>query len=220
MDADISESLLKSGACANVSNALGRTPLHLAAAHGMADCVRLFLLADGDPLVADNSGNLPAALAIQQGHVIATLYFAKYNCPISVGHGRGTAHEASVVASLLEKRHFAVLRVLVASGCIDPKPLFHWLPTQDTATPIGQLDQKVAVDWLREFLHAPPPLLHLARIVIRQALGTKLRTSINVIPLPRQLKDYLLLNDITEDIELEMKLCSATTKPNAQMGMH
>ena len=202
IDAEICESLLQSGACANAANSIGRTPLHLAASHGLVDCLQLLLsLGGANPSQSDSAGFLPAWHALQHGHVAATMVFVKRNYPITPMTSYVTGFEATaIVSTLFEKKSLHLIKLLVASDCLDATAIFHWLSKQENNA-VGQLENQNTIDWLTNFFHTPSSLMHIARKAIRRSIGVRLYSCITSIPLPRPLKDYLFLSDISEDIE-------------------
>ena len=199
---EICESLLQSGACVDLANNLGQTPLHLAAANGLVDCLQLLLShAGANPSTFDNAGFLPAWHAIQNGHVPATIIFIKRNCPIiktSVQNESGSG-AIEIFLTLCRKKLFYLIQLLVASDYLDAKTISFWLSTQDCIATEGQEHQNL-INWLTNFLYTPSSLLHLARRTIRLSIGVRLYPSLDIIPLPEQLKNYLILSDISEEI--------------------
>jgi len=103
---------------------------------------------------------------------------------------------SSPLAAALEKRHMTVVRALLIAGFEHRALLSDWLlDVQSRSGPWAE-DNAEHVDWLDRFAHSPCELSHLCRLVIRRVLGTRIRSSTCQLPVPKQLQEYLLLNEL------------------------
>jgi len=103
---------------------------------------------------------------------------------------------SSPLAAALEKRHMTVARVLLIGGCENRAMLSDWLLDVQARSGPWADDNAEHVDWLDRFAHAPSELGHLCRLVIRRVLGARVRESTCQLPVPKQLQEYILMNEL------------------------
>ena len=103
---------------------------------------------------------------------------------------------SSPLAAALEKRHVTVARLLLIGGCENRALLSDWLLDVKANSGPWADDNAEYIDWLEGFAHAPCELGHLCRLMIRRVMGTKIRSSACHLPVPRKLKEYILLKEL------------------------
>eukprot|EP00985_Skeletonema_marinoi_P012355 scaffold5944_cov102-Skeletonema_marinoi.AAC.7 len=74
---------LSRGVCPNMSNTVGWTPSHAAAAGGHTKALRLLAKSGADFTIADRGGNLPAHQAAKNGHVHALRVLSEHGADIT-----------------------------------------------------------------------------------------------------------------------------------------
>eukprot|EP00985_Skeletonema_marinoi_P022616 scaffold14536_cov116-Skeletonema_marinoi.AAC.1 len=74
---------LSRGVCPNMSNTVGWTPSHAAAAGGHTKALRLLAKSGADFTIADIGGNLPAHQAAKNGHVHALRVLSEHGADIT-----------------------------------------------------------------------------------------------------------------------------------------
>lgn len=91
---------LSRGVCPNMSNTVGWTPSHAAAAGGHTKALRLLAKSGADFTIADRGGNLPAHQAAKNGHVHALQVLSEYGADITkvrLSQAKGSATRDFVI---------------------------------------------------------------------------------------------------------------------------
>ena len=89
-----------------------------------------------------------------------------------------------------------VARALLIGGCENRALLSDWLLDVRARSGPWAEDNAEHLDWIDRFAHAPCELSHLCRLVVRHVLGTAVRASARLLPVPRKLQEYILLNEL------------------------
>jgi len=89
-----------------------------------------------------------------------------------------------------------VARALLIGGCENRALLSDWLLDVRARSGPWAEDNAEHLDWIDRFAHAPCELSHLCRLVVRHVLGTAIGASARLLPVPRKLQEYILLNEL------------------------
>ena len=89
-----------------------------------------------------------------------------------------------------------VARALLIGGCENRALLSDWLLDVRARSGPWAEDNAEHLDWIDRFAHAPYDLSHLCRLVVRHVLGTAVSASARLLPVPRKLQEYILLNEL------------------------
>ncbi len=190
--------LLRLGGDPNAANYLRRTPLHITASRGRKRCLAALVKYGGDINVCDQSGSSPICHAAYNGHVGTVVYLLKLNCVLNSHHWKDRSMKALNPLDLaLQKRHFLVAKCLLIGGC-KTAHLSDWL--RDLPPIIcSDEEHRGNIDWLKSTLHNPWTLAHACRQVTRRCLGNALPEGTWTLPVPRKLKEYILLQELNDE---------------------
>ena len=204
---DVVESLIRAGANINPTNYVRQTPMHLASAHGHIPTIETLLQHHADPMCSDNAGYQPITIAVKHNRSIAVLYFLKHNYFPMATHATSSSNDSASISSsstsatptvnpirvALERNYFHLARLLVLGGC-NCSPLRS--PELMAERSIWHSDdQMLHFIWLKTSIQQPWSLLERCRVVIRHHV-CKPMTDINLLPIPKQLRQFLGLADL------------------------
>lgn len=180
----IVQALIDGGCTIDYENKQGATPLMMAAGLGKKDFVEMLLNAGADINHRDKSGKTAVHLATG---VNTALFLINHGASADVedNAGKRPVHRAAFVG------HVGLLRLLLLSDCKRSLDLL------DTPRVIQARAQVPAFDaWLNDEFSQPRSLRRLCRESIRSSLSPKHTAYIDCLPLPRILKDFLLVKHI------------------------
>ena len=235
----ITRLLLRRGACVNVSDSEGDSALILAAARGHCQVVDLLLRAGCDvshvnrwgrnalheacsiwsgpsstvELLArsginiddvDDMGNTPLMLATLGCRSDIVRALLSTSCNVNkAGTTRVRPLEIAVVKESVE-----IMQMLYAAGCdmsgIDES-------TADTVS-------RHVAEWLQSVASRPQPLKQLCRATVRMALCGPTDHKVSGLPLPQQIKQYLLFADIDHLVVLPGAKVKTMTHADSSSG--
>ncbi|XP_013380620.1 serine/threonine-protein phosphatase 6 regulatory ankyrin repeat subunit C [Lingula anatina] len=219
-DDDITELLLKAGADANIFNSQNHTPiylalthrnlavlnkliagganvhhqalsgqtyLHLAALDGFPQAVLQLLKNGAEFNVQDCNGNTPLILATKARCLKSMQYLLQFGCNPNLqnGLGKNAFHYATLAAPHADER--ALIMLLLAGAQID-KHDREMLSTAILGSQTASL--------LDDLLLSVPSLQQICRLAIRTKLKIPILPKVAMLPLPKVLKYYVILNDL------------------------
>ena len=98
----------------------------------------------------------------------------------------------------LEKHNLSIVRMLVIAGC-PPMPLSEFLI--DVPATCWSPDKVGTIIWMKNFTQTPVSLGHACRLAIRCCMGLKMPRNINCLPLPHQMKDFIMMKELDKSCD-------------------
>ena len=203
--------LFEAGAQLDLVDGSGNTALRHAVLSASADIVDWLLHAGADPRLANHIGVTPLWQSVfdvtsrrkhDQWPIIRRLLMtdcaAELKCrgPLLFAYGNEYVfcYEEPVSAFdvAVDGGCQSTARLLVGAGCQCSTSLMMSSTTTTT------VDRDSSVSWLDDLLAESRSLQHLCRLVIRRRCGLRLESVVASLPLPVQLKSFLLLDNIPE----------------------
>ena len=197
---EVITTLVGAGCDPNTTNYQRRNPLHLAAMRGHLEAMRVLMTSGGDCDVHDASGNLPIWYSTLYKHTRVSVFLIQKNSSLG-GHVQPLTggKTSNPLLAALQKRHLFLARILVVAGC-DRTPLSDWLT--DVHPSAWTDDSADNHSWLKYQSENPDSLSSICRLSIRRQLGKNVEKLTLELPLPRKLKDMVLLKEL-EDMCVE-----------------
>lgn len=191
--------LLRVGCNVSHVNRWGRNALHEACSvwSGPSSTVELLALSGINIDDVDDMGNTPLMLATLGCRSDIVRALLSTSCDVNKA---GTTQVRPLEIAVI-KESVEIMQMLYAAGCdmngIDES-------TADTVS------HHVA-EWLQSVASRPQPLKQICRAAVRMALCSPIDHKVSVLPLPRQIKQYLLFDDIDHLVVLPgVKVKTAT----------
>ena len=190
---DIIESLINAGCDVNIRDTDGGTALFYALNLDLN--VSVLLDSGADPFVRHSSGSTAFELAVTQRRRDTTIELIRNN---SVPKKIISFHNGwNLLNTALNNRSFAIARALLIGG-YDRAPLVNWIQMLSLSDSWPDEDDEGGADmeWMMEYATNPLPLRHLSCLVIRRSINRRIVSSVEQLPLPRTLRDYVSLKDL------------------------
>lgn len=174
----------------------GDTALHIAIRRNYTSVVRLLLAAGSRYDIYNHQRETAAYDAVVSNKIEIIQAMIEHNCDLEVP---GKYYSDGVYKSLFqiaaEKGHFETCRLLAQFGYLDfsARVFFHtnYFPTRVS-------DSDAAVQWLRKKLQTVTSLQVLCRKCIRKRLGHKIQQNVENLPVPRALKDFVIIKEMCD----------------------
>ena len=192
--------LVKSNCNIQHANRWGRTALHEACGNWKArpKTVEILLSAGISPDVQDDMHNSPLILATlaKNGPIIRELL--KGNCDVNLpGRTEQVGRSLKPIQIAVTNESMEIAQMFYLCGC-DINPVNVWMDSPQGyiyAIPVKTVEFKT---WLEGVTSKPPPLKVMCRYVIRKCLGYTVKQNTKPLPLPKQIKQYIALNDLDQ----------------------
>lgn len=200
------EVLLRAGCDVAHVNRWGRNALHEACSvwSGPSCTVELLALSGMNTDDVDDTGNTPLMLATlgSRSDIVRALLSA--DCDVNkAGTTQVRPLEIAVVKESVE-----IMQMLYAAGC-DMNGI-------DEST-VDAVSHRVA-DWLHSVASRPHPLKQICRAAVRTALHSPADHKVDALPLPQQIKQYLLFDDIDHLVVLPGATVKTTSRGDSSSG--
>lgn len=206
--------LLEVGCSPNISDMYDQSPLHIAVIMGRLSCVKLLMEAGANWKLRNHNRENIFDLALQMGKADILEYFLEEGFEGSPK--TSTPLGLKNIVALFEHGHAKTLAVLLKGcadlpilNCIGMLPMFrnktHLLKLllhsgiQTIPASLLAVDSyqcKETADWLKEFHSNPRRLQDICRISIRRTLGNRVLYSVKHLPLPADMKNFILLDNL------------------------
>lgn len=174
----------------------GDTALHIAIKRNYTRVVELLLAAGSRHDVYNHQGETAVHDAVAGNKMDITWLLIVYNIDLDVPvkyFPNGVYKSVFKLAA--ERGHYKLCRLLATIGYVDYSARMYFYAGYVQARP-GEQDE--ALLWLRTALKRVVPLQQLCRKVIRRHAGHNLWEKVELLPVPRALKDYVLMKDVLE----------------------
>lgn len=181
----------------------GDTALHIAIKRNYTSVVELLLAAGSRHDIYNHQGETAAYDAVVSNkHEIIRL-MVKHNCdPEQPGKYFSNGIYKSLFQIAAEKGHYEICRMLATYGYVDftarVQIYTNYVP------PRLVTESEDVVQWLRRKMQTATSLQELCRKCIRKRLGYKIVQNVECLPMPRALKDYVLIKEMNELAESVM----------------
>ncbi|XP_033761299.1 serine/threonine-protein phosphatase 6 regulatory ankyrin repeat subunit B-like [Pecten maximus] len=182
----------------------GDTALHIAIKRNYTEVVGLLLAAGSRHDIYNHQGETAAYDAVVSNKVEIIRLMVIHNCDLEQP---GKYFSDGVYKSLFqiaaEKGHFDICRLLASFGYVDFRArgyiYMNYIP------PRLVTEQEDVVQWLRRKMQTPTSLQLLCRKCIRKRLGHKIVHTVECLPIPRALKEFVLIKDMDEEEEKNLR---------------
>ncbi|XP_069111546.1 ankyrin repeat domain-containing protein 6-like [Argopecten irradians] len=182
----------------------GDTALHIAIKRNYTEVVGLLLAAGSRHDIYNHQGETAAYDAVVSNKVEIIRLMVVHNCDLEQP---GKYFSDGVYKSLFqiaaEKGHFDICRLLASFGYVDFRArgyiYMNYIP------PRLVTEQEDVVQWLRRKMQTPTSLQLLCRKCIRKRLGHKIVHTVECLPIPRALKEFVLIKDMDEEEEKNLR---------------
>lgn len=177
----------------------GDTALHIAIRRNYTSVVELLLAAGSRHNIFNHQGETAAFEAVMSNKSDIIRMLIIYNCDLDIpGKYYPDGTYKSLFQLAAEKGHFVICRLLASYGYVDFKARGHFYPNY---IPSRVTDQDRIVQWLRKRMHTATSLQQLCRKCIRKNIGHRILQKVETLPMPRALKDYVLVKGIKDTID-------------------
>ena len=187
---EVVDVLLRAGCDASHVNVWGQNALHEACSAWSRPSNTVELLASSGLNVddVDGMGNTPLILATlgRRSDIVRALLSA--DCDVNKA---GTTNMRPLEVAIA-KESMEIMQMLYAAGC----------DMNGIDVPAGDTVSHHVTEWLRSVASRPHPLKQICRAAVRTALCSPADLKVNGLPLPQQMKQYLLYVDIDHLIVL------------------
>ncbi|OWF50780.1 inversin-like [Mizuhopecten yessoensis] len=182
----------------------GDTALHIAIKRNYTEVVGLLLAAGSRHDIYNHQGETAAYDAVVSNKVEIIRLMVIHNCdPEQPGKYFSDGVYKSLFQIAAEKGHFDICRLLASFGYVDFRArgyiYMNYIP------PRLVTEQEDVVQWLRRKMQTPTSLQLLCRKCIRKRLGYKIGNTVECLPIPRSLKEFVLIKDMDEEEEKHLR---------------
>lgn len=182
----------------------GDTALHIAIKRNYTDVVGLLLAAGSRHDIYNHQGETAAYDAVVSNKVDIIRLMVIHNCdPEQPGKYFSDGVYKSLFQIAAEKGHFDICRILASFGYVDFRArgyiYMNYIP------PRLVTEQEDVVQWLRRKMQTPTSLQLLCRKCIRKKLGHKIIHGVDGLPIPRSLKEFVLIKDMDKEEDKNLR---------------
>lgn len=174
----------------------GDSALHIAIKRNYTEVVEYLLAAGSRHDVFNHQGETAAYDAVLGNKRDIIRLMVTYNCDLDYP---GKYYTEGVSKSLFqlaaERVHLEICCLLATFGYIDYSARAHFYANY---IPTRMIDQEHRAKWLRHKMQTATSLQQLCRKCIRKRIGYKIIQKVEGLPMPRSLKDYLLVKEMDE----------------------
>ena len=200
---DLTIMLLQAGCDPTCTDLRGRNVLHHAVTMDRVAVVEHLIEAGMDLNVTTLSGNRPIILAVCNGNFSLTKLFLDHNCYLDLPESL-TQYHSSLMTISIQKGRNDICELLYKAGCNvrvpDIKRVLRKIKFRERSEfMLGQF-------WIHQITRYPRSLQDICRIVVRNALGCSLKTSVNSLPVPPSLHRFLLIEAVSSYDKLNKRL--------------
>lgn len=173
----------------------GDTALHIAIKRNYTAVVELLLAAGSRHDIYNHQGETAAYDAVISNKKDIISLMVLHNCdPEQPGKYFSNGVYKSLFQIGAEKSHFEICRLLAAFGYVDFTARVHLYANYVPSRLVSE--QEEIVHWLRKKMQTATSLQQLCRKCIRKRLGHKIVQKIECLPMPRALKEFVLITDV------------------------
>ena len=214
---DIVELLIERGADINMVTPEGWSALHVSVWASAPSIVRVLLGNGADPDVQSyrlthKGDKVPAstplliAIFLNSIKIVRHLLDANVNVDLW-GLTRKESKEEEIITQTLSPVQYAIVsrawdlvELLVKVGC-KYDTILDWLDREKSTIPIPEEKHRRLRKLLRMYHSEPVPLKDLACRIVRKKLGQHLTDKVEKLPIPNDIKDVVLLQDLFQSPE-------------------
>ncbi|KAL3832425.1 hypothetical protein ACJMK2_024069 [Sinanodonta woodiana] len=173
----------------------GDTALHIAIKRNYTAVVELLLAAGTRHDIYNHQGETAAYDAVLSNKMDIIKLMIIYNCDLEqpIKYFCNGVYK-SLFQLAAERGHFEICRLLGTFGYVDFTARVHfyagYVPTRVAS------EQDDVIHWLRKKIQTVPSLQQLCRKRIRRSLGHKIVQKVVHLPMPRALKEYVLIREM------------------------
>lgn len=182
----------------------GDTALHIAIKRNYTDVVELLLKAGSRHDIYNHQSETAAYDAVVSNKIEIIRLMVVHNCDLEQP---GKYFTNGVYKSLFqiasERGHFTICRLLAVHGYVDYRARMYFHPSYIPPRLVPEAE--FVVNWLRKKMQTTTSLQQLCRKCIRKRIGYKIAESVETLPMPRALKDYVLIKDFNENDQMNFK---------------
>lgn len=175
----------------------GDTALHIAIKRNYTDVVDLLLAAGSRHDIYNHQGETAAFDAVATNKIEVIRLMIVHNCDLEQpGKYFSNGIYKSLFQIAAEKGHFEICRLLATFGYVDFTARVHiytnYIPSRLVT------EQEDVVQWLRKKMQTATSLQQLCRKCIRKSLGYRIVQNLECLPMPRALKDFVLIKEVND----------------------
>ncbi|XP_046360482.1 ankyrin repeat and protein kinase domain-containing protein 1-like [Haliotis rufescens] len=174
--------LIQAGADVNLSSR-GGTPFLSASRFGKVSMMRLLSSQGADVEACDQDGDTALHLAVGEGYYRVVRYLTVELC-VTLNAVNNNGETAFFIA--LKKTDIAVMQLLIKVG--------YWPVTEMHRLEINSASEEFKL--LSDIMSAPYSLQELACFKLRRTMGSRVTTSVNLLPVPQPVKEFILLRHL------------------------
>jgi ankyrin repeat protein len=193
---DAAKVVLEAGGDAHALDRHDKSLLHYATMKNLSECVKTILNRGVSPDCICMEQKTPLGHCVQNNFLESAVLLVQANCNLnlpcrlSIHRTLANYHPLEIAVRL---GHGSMTRLLVQAGS-NMEPL-------RTLWIAGEVSEKLLQDdsflvWMDNTLKTPRSLAGLCRLAITQCLGHKIKSKVQLLPLPPTVKDFLLFNDV------------------------
>ena len=195
---ECSEMLMTLGADVHACDRSGQSVLHHAAIKDMPECMALLIERGAHPDIKNYEGNTPLILALKGQCVDSVSVLIQNGCDLNV-MGRCTIQRRfswyPALHIAFHSGNFDLVQMMVMAGC-HIEPLRSLLVSEPESLVVLEQNSSI-LDWLFEICQSSPQsLLDCCKASIRRYLGRNIPHKAYLLPLPSDMKDYLVSIDL------------------------
>lgn len=173
----------------------GDTALHIAIKRNYTEVVGLLLASGSRHDVYNHQGETAAFDAVISNKTEIIRLMVVHNCdPEQPGKYFSNGIYKSLFQIAAEKGHFEICRILASFGYVDfsARVLIYTNYIPPRLVP----EHEDVVQWLRKKMQTATSLQQICRKCIRKRMGHKIVHTVDCLPIPNALKDYVTIKDM------------------------
>lgn len=198
---DCIDELYKAGAELNMTDQHGQYPLHFAVEYNRPKSVDILLRLGANPNIHRSSIlETPLLMALNKQHDEIAIQLIQGNCDVNQAcYTRSHAFYTQwnciwPVDVVLQKQRMSVLQPLILAGC-QMYPLKKWILRNALEQGSASIKPDL-LNFVRHLCKQPLSLKQISRIAIRRTLHLPAQSSVEELPLPSLLKDFIMMKEL------------------------